>query len=120
MKFKIDENLPATAAAVLRKQGHDALLVLDQVAAGTADRILADLVRRESRVLVTLDLDFADIRTYRPSEFAGIIVLRPRQLNAPSVLALVERLAVALKTQSPVGQLWVVEDERIRIRGDSS
>lgn len=44
----------------------------------------------------------------------------PRQLNAPSVLALVERLAVALKTHSPAGQLWVVEDERIRIRGDSN
>ena len=120
MKFKIDENLPASVAAVLRRQGHDTLLVLDQVAAGTADRILAELVRRESRVLVTLDLGFADIRTYRPSDFAGMIVLRPRHLNAPSVLALVERLAVAFKTQSPAGQLWIVEDERIRIRGDST
>ena len=36
MKFTVDENLPSIAAAVLRKQGHDALLVLDQVAAGTA------------------------------------------------------------------------------------
>jgi predicted nuclease of predicted toxin-antitoxin system len=30
MKFKIDENLPIEAAALLREAGHDALIVHDQ------------------------------------------------------------------------------------------
>jgi predicted nuclease of predicted toxin-antitoxin system len=30
----------------------------------------------EGRILLTLDLDFSDIRAYLPEEFPGILVLR--------------------------------------------
>ena len=36
---------------------------------GGADPTLAEICKRESRALVTLDLDFADIRTYPPAEY---------------------------------------------------
>jgi hypothetical protein len=39
MKFKLDENIPHRAAALLRERGHDAVTVLDQVPAGTADSV---------------------------------------------------------------------------------
>ncbi|MFN8548263.1 MAG: DUF5615 family PIN-like protein [Candidatus Eisenbacteria bacterium] len=120
MKFKIDENLPVAAAAALRRHGHDAVPVLDQVAAGTSDHVISDLVRREGRILLTMDLDFADIRAYRPSEFAGIVILRPRRCSAVAVLDLIERLVVVLGTQSPIGQLWIVDDRRVRVREDST
>jgi len=35
-----------------------------------------DVCRREGRVLITLDLDFSNILSYPPSDFAGIVVLR--------------------------------------------
>jgi predicted nuclease of predicted toxin-antitoxin system len=64
MRFKLDENPPARAVDVLRAAGHDTVSLLDEVAAGAQDATVAQLVQSEGRVLVTLDLDFANIRTY--------------------------------------------------------
>jgi predicted nuclease of predicted toxin-antitoxin system len=77
MRFKTDENLPVEIAALLRQQGHDAVTVGDEGLAGVADVAVAVVCQAEKRVIVTLDLDFSDIRRYPPENYAGIIVLRP-------------------------------------------
>jgi len=55
--------------------------------------------------LVTLDLDFANIRAYPPGEHAGIIVLRSKRQDKLTVLAYIRRLAAALSNRNPVGEL---------------
>jgi len=79
MRFKIDENLPVEADQLLVGAGHDAMTVLDQSLGGRPDPDVAAVCQREQRALVTLDLDFSDIRTYPPQDYFGIIVLRPHQ-----------------------------------------
>ncbi|MCG6552759.1 MAG: DUF5615 family PIN-like protein [Candidatus Magnetominusculus sp. LBB02] len=81
MQFKIDENLPIEIAHILISAGHDALTVNEQQMAGIADQLLFKRCKDEDRVLITLDKDFSDIRTYPPEEFAGIIVLRVASLQ---------------------------------------
>lgn len=120
MKFKLDENLPAPAVEVLRAAGHDAVSLLDQIPAGAEDAVVARLVQQEERVLVTLDLDFADIRAYEPGAYRGIVVLRPRRGSADEVVGLLKQLVGALERESPDGRLWIVDSQRIRIRGESS
>ena len=71
MRFKLDENLPSELASLFREFGHDAVTVLDQGMGGTDDSDLASVCAREQRVLVTLDKDFSDIRTYPPNRHAG-------------------------------------------------
>ena len=119
MRFKLDENLPVRAAEVLRAAGHDAVNLLDQVPAGAEDVAVAQLVLREGRVLVTLDLDFADIRAYEPSQYRGIVVLRPRRGSADEVVGLLTRVTKALERELIEGCLWIVDEHRIRIRGES-
>lgn len=63
MKFKVDENLPIEVAELLQESGHDAVTVLDQHMGGQEDTTLAAVCLREGRTIITLDLDFADIRT---------------------------------------------------------
>ena len=75
MRFKADENLPVEVAEALRQAGHNASTVLEQQYGGSADEQLATLCQRESQVLVTLDMDFADIRNYPPAGFPGLVVL---------------------------------------------
>jgi predicted nuclease of predicted toxin-antitoxin system len=117
MRFKVDENLPVEAAEALRQTGHDAATALEQKYGGSADAQLADLCRREGRILVTLDMDFADIRAYPPAEFPGLIVLRLRQQDKPHVLDVLTRL-IPLLGQEPLDRhLWIVEEKRVRIRG---
>lgn len=116
MRFKVDENLPVEVAEVLRQAGYDAASVLEQQHGGSADAQLAALCQRESRTLVTLDMDFADIRAYPPAEFPGLIVLRVRQQDKPHVLDVLARL-IQLLGQEPLDRhLWIVEETRVRIR----
>ena len=72
MKFKTDENLPIEAAATLREAGFDADTIWDEKLSGTDDQVVASTSRNEGRILLTLDLDFANIRAYPPREHPGL------------------------------------------------
>ena len=116
LRFKLDENIPGEAIALLREAGHDVSTVLEQRLGGAADEQVLGACRHEDRVLVTLDLDFGDIRAYPPASHAGVWVLRP---NVQSVDMLVELLrgALALAMTEPVSsRLWVIEPGQVRIR----
>ncbi len=116
MRLKIDENLPQEVAQLLCENGHDAISVFDQTLTGETDPTIFDVCRNESRVLMTLDLDFANIQAYPPAAAAGIVVLRLVRQDKSRVLDVVKRLIPALAQNSVAGQLWIVEDDRIRIR----
>ena len=115
MRFKFDENLPKEMAALFSEAGHDAVTVLDQQMGGQEDPDIAAVCLIERRALITLDLDFADIRAYPPRRYPGIVVLRVSSQLREDLL---EVGASLLGNLSPVlqGQLWIVEDTRIRIR----
>ena len=116
MKFKVDENLPAEFASILRKSGLDADTVNDQNLSGTDDAILLKRCDSEDRVLITLDLGFADLRIYPPKSHRGIIVFRTKMQAKAELLALLNRLIPLLSQRSPSQQLWIVESDRVRYR----
>lgn len=116
MLCKLDENLPVEAADLLKTGGHECHTVFDEQLGGADDTSLHERCRREERVLLTLDLDFADIRTYPPAESAGIVVLRPEEPDRDRVLQLVRQILPAMARESVTQSLWIVEESRIRIR----
>ena len=91
--------------------------VLEQTMGGEPDPIVAAVCQREGRVLVTLDTDFADIRTYPPAERPGLLVLRLRRQDKPHVLSVLGRVLPLLKTDPLSGRLRIVDEERVRVRG---
>ena len=116
MKFKIDENLPVELAEELRAAGHEAATVSDQRLVGASDRHLSEVCKAEGRVCVTLDLDFADIRTYPPEEYPGLVVLRLFRQDKSHVVDVFRRTLKAFGDEPLEGRLWIVEENRIRIR----
>jgi predicted nuclease of predicted toxin-antitoxin system len=116
VRCKIDENLPIDAAALLREAGHDCHTVYDEALAGAPDQRVIDTCRAEGRALLTLDLDFADLRTYPPADHPGIIVLRPAEPDKEHVLRLLARTLPVLEREAVVHSLWIVEETRVRIR----
>jgi predicted nuclease of predicted toxin-antitoxin system len=116
VKLKLDENLGLLAARLLTEAGHDACTVpMQGLVAATDDEVIAACLH-EGRALVTLDLDFANPRRFRPSSHAGIAVLRlPRKASAMDLQRVVKVLAAGLRTQEIPGKLWIVESTRIRI-----
>jgi predicted nuclease of predicted toxin-antitoxin system len=116
LKLKIDENLPSECAEILRDGGFEADTVADELLTGADDSAIASRSRAEGRVLITLDLDFANIRAYPPAEYHGIVILRPKRQDKHAVLALVHGIALILANRVPGGEPWIVEPDRIRFR----
>ena len=101
MKFKIDENLPVEFAELLLEAAYDAVTVAAQALQGRDDSTVVDVCVQEERVLVTLDLDFADIRMYPPQDFPGFIVLRVSHQDKQHLTEVFQR-AVPLIGQEPL------------------
>jgi predicted nuclease of predicted toxin-antitoxin system len=114
--LKTDENLPQSAAATLISLGFDAISVFDQGLRGAPDARIAEVCRQESRVLVTLDLDFSDIRAYPPDTTAGIIVLRVGSQDARNIDACLRRIAPLFRSEHVRQRLWIVDETTVRIR----
>jgi predicted nuclease of predicted toxin-antitoxin system len=115
-RFKLDENLPRNAEALLQQAGHDAHTVLAEQLGGDPDPRVFDASQVEARILVTFDLDFSDIRVYPPAGHHGIWVLRPHTQSIENTLALLRSALPVLETEPTRGRLWIIEPERVRIR----
>jgi predicted nuclease of predicted toxin-antitoxin system len=76
VKLKLDENIPASAGPRLAALGLDVDTVLAEGLQGRADDDVWAAARSEGRVLVTQDLDFADIRKFAPGTHAGLFIVR--------------------------------------------
>ena len=116
MKFKVDENLPTEYASILGGAGFEADTVSDEKLSGASDSVLSERCCTEDRVLMTLDLDFANVRAYPPKSHPGIVVFRSKSQDKPTLVALLKRLVPVLLQLSPKHQLWIVEPDRIRYR----
>ena len=117
MKFKVDENLPIEVAQLLREAGHDVYSVHEQGLVGAKDHVLAEVCQSEHRAMVTLDTHFADIRTYPPENYSGLIVLRLARQDKPHVLEVMRRALKLFSSEPLEGKLWIVDEKRVRVRG---
>ncbi len=122
MRIKIDENMPLDVIDVLENAGHDAHSVYSEGIEGCSDRQLIAKCKKEQRLLITLDNDFSNIFAYPPEKFEGIIVLRVEHQGKRAITALINKLLPVLNASEDniCGNLWIVEENRIRIRGIGS
>lgn len=67
MRFKLDENLPASAAAKLTDAGHDVDTVLEENLGGSPDPEVVIASAASERILISLDRGLGDIRAYPPA-----------------------------------------------------
>ena len=116
MRVKLDENLPLQLKGLFTESAHDTATVLDEGLGGATDAEVARVCIAEERALVTQDLDFADIRAYPPGEYPGIVVFRLNRQTRDDILEVGAKLIETLTGSFSRGQLWIVEDSRVRIR----
>ena len=76
MRVKLDENLSLRLKHGLIELGHDADTVRDEQLQGRPDAEVWAAAQAERRFLITLDVDFADARSFPPGTHAGILIVR--------------------------------------------
>jgi predicted nuclease of predicted toxin-antitoxin system len=116
MQFKIDENLPAELSELIKQSGYGSSTVFEQQLAGANDSQLADVCQKENRILVTLDTGFADIRSYPPKNYPGIIVLRLSRSDKPYILKIFADVMRLFAAENIENRLCIVEEGKLRIR----
>jgi predicted nuclease of predicted toxin-antitoxin system len=117
VRFKVDQNLPVEVADALRVAGHDAATGYEESLSGAPAPQVAGVSRGEGRAILTLDVGFADLRSYPPNEHAGIVVLRPARQDKATVVAVVAGVIRLLEQEPLAGRLWIADERRVRVRG---
>jgi predicted nuclease of predicted toxin-antitoxin system len=116
VKFKLDENLPASAGTILAAAGHDVDTVIDEELGGAPDPAVVAAATADGRVLISLDRGLGDIRAYPPGTHAGIIVLRLADQSAPAAVKAIADLAALADPAGLAGAVTVMQRGLLRIR----
>jgi predicted nuclease of predicted toxin-antitoxin system len=116
VRFKVDENMPADLAIRLRSQGHDAIDAVAEGLGGEDDRSVLAAATAETPVLLTFDLDFADIRHYPPGSHAGIVVFRLQDQRWRTLEGPVNRMLAAGALERLEKGLAIVDETRVRYK----
>jgi hypothetical protein len=96
LKFEVDENLPTEYAPILREAGFEADTVSDEKLSGAGDSVLSERCRAEDRVLMTLDLDFANVQAYPPKSHqeamarSGLLELLPDARHSGRITGMID------------------------------
>jgi predicted nuclease of predicted toxin-antitoxin system len=116
VKFKLDENLPASSSATLASAGHDVETVSMEGMTGAPDRDVVAADTSAGRILVSLDVGMADIRAYPPGNHTGIVVLRVSDQSAATVTSAISELASLAEPANLTGAVAILQRGLLRIR----
>jgi predicted nuclease of predicted toxin-antitoxin system len=90
MKLKLDENLSRHLKPTLLTLQHDVATVAEEGLLSQPDPVVGAAAKSEERMLLTLDLEFADMRKYMPGNHPGVMLFRPRSFGPLAVNRFVE------------------------------
>ena len=116
MKLKLDENISRHLKPILANLNHDVLTVSDQGLLSQNDTGIGMAAKREGRILLTLDLEFGDLRKYPPGEHPGIILFRPRSFGPLLVNRFVEDFVRETDLEALRGCVVLVDASKVRVR----
>ena len=100
----------------LRTDGHDVVHAQDIDLGRATDREILEHAAADSRILVTFDLDFAEIVALQQSDRERVVLLRLQNTRNENVLARLRLALMECAEELDSGAIVVVEDGRYRVR----
>lgn len=116
MRFLADMCVDVRIVRWLQEQGHDATHLRDEGLHRMPNGKIFNKAISEGRIVLTFDLDFADIAALTGGKKASVILFRLRNTRTSHVI---ERLSTVLEDSLEVlgkGAVITVEETRHRIR----
>jgi predicted nuclease of predicted toxin-antitoxin system len=119
LRFFADHCVSNAIIQTLCDADHEVLRLRDHLPINSPDAVVIEEAQQLDALLLSLNGDFADIVTYPPADYKGIIALQVR--NHPEIIPqLMTRLQDYLSSHLDMnyyrGKLLLVEVHRIRIR----
>jgi predicted nuclease of predicted toxin-antitoxin system len=116
MRLKLDEKISHHLKPVLAGLGHDDLTAADENLLSSPDTEIARAAKDEQRMLLTLDVEFADLRKYPPGSHPGVILFRPLSLSPLSVNDFITDFVHCTDLEKLAACLAVVDTVHVRVR----
>jgi predicted nuclease of predicted toxin-antitoxin system len=119
LRFLADHCISNSIVRALRDAAHEVVRLRDVLPVESPDAHVIAMAQEIGAILLSMNGDFADIVTYPPKNYVGIVALQIRN-HAEVLDQLMERLIAYLKLHLAIdhyrGKLLVVDVNRIRIR----
>jgi len=115
VKIKLDENLPTSLVDLLSALGHDVDTVKMEHLNGRPDPEVWRAAQRENRFLITQDLDFSDIRQFKPGSHCGLLLVRLTKPGRKALIRRVHQLFRTEETETWWGCFIVATEVKLRI-----
>ena len=114
--IKLDENLGASHQRLLGAAGYDVDRVIEEGLGGAGDHHVWEIVQTADRFFITMDLDFSDVRRFRPGTHAGILIVRAREPGPLAAQAILQRVIAEHHLRDLSRCLVVADERRTRVR----
>lgn len=119
LRFLADHCISNFIIHTLQQSGYEVHRLKDHIPPDSADTVVITKAVELDAILISLNGDFADIVTYPPSNYKGIVALQVR--NRPEIIPrIIKRLKDYLSANPKMnhykGKLFLIEPHRIRIR----
>jgi predicted nuclease of predicted toxin-antitoxin system len=116
MKVKLDENIPIRVADVLTPLGYEVDTVASEGLSGKPDADVWGAACHHDRFLITQDMDFSDVRQFKPGTHPGLLLVRLRQPGANLLVSRIQAIAEGEGLDSFARCFVVLTDRKLRIR----
>jgi predicted nuclease of predicted toxin-antitoxin system len=112
----LDQCVPNKFQRIIQLWGYQADLLSQHIAIESTDKAVIELAQKLDAVLLTIDLDFANILDYPPADYEGIVVMRYDIMDESDVLNSLKQALTDLYRDDLRHVLVIVEAHRYRIR----
>ena len=116
MRFLADMCVDVRVVEWLREQGHDAIHLRDEGLHKMPNGEIFKKGIKENRVIITFDLDFAEIAALTGGEKTSVVLFRLKNTRAPNVISHLSKVIQESLDDFEKGAVVVVEEFRHRIR----
>jgi len=116
MKFLADMGVSQTVVENLRESGYDSIHLREESLQRLVDLEIVAKAKQENRVIITFDLDFANLLAESNSNLPSVIIFRIQNATPASVIPKLMKVIAECAENLNSGAIITVEDTRYRVR----
>lgn len=116
MKCLADMGLALSTVHALRQRGHDIRHLSEEGLERLPDPLILEKAGREERLIITCDLDFADLLALSARTLPSVILVRLQNQTPDSVIPRLVQVLTECREALTSGAIVTIEETRYRLR----
>jgi predicted nuclease of predicted toxin-antitoxin system len=116
MRFLIDMSLSPLLTEWLQGEGHEVVHAAHIGLGQSPDKEIIARARKESRIIVTADLDYTRLLALAGSSSPGIILFRGGNYSDKEMVALIKRALMTVSSDQMLDSIVVIDKKSVRRR----